>query len=359
MKTTVLCEAIDLREAVVDADARTVDVVLIRPGWSLNGKYYSPDVLARSVGLFEGVKAYADHPSREALRRGEGRSVRDVTGIYTDVRLGEDGALRATRKVYRTPAGDAVWPLVLESIGAEQPVIGLSINAVGRAKHGAMDGREGWIVEAITAAHSVDDVTEPAAGGGFMALTAGHDDLVTDLLGALDYEEYIAARPEFVERLKREWKAVRQDDAVAAAYTERDQARAALVEAQHAVQDLQATVAAKEADLARLRADLARKGLEVELERALRHANLPHEWEHDIREQLDGAPTTEWLAILEREQRKARAAGARHKPVPVQGAPQRVGGHPPAFGGPGPLDMDQIQTPEQLQAVIRILQQGG
>ncbi|MBI5961189.1 MAG: hypothetical protein HY866_20800, partial [Chloroflexi bacterium] len=45
-KTTILCEAISLNEARIDPERRAVEVVLIRPGWSENGRYYSAEVLA-------------------------------------------------------------------------------------------------------------------------------------------------------------------------------------------------------------------------------------------------------------------------------------------------------------------------
>jgi hypothetical protein len=354
MKTQVLIESIHLDEAVVDRDNRAVAVTLIRPGWSANGRYYAPDVLAQAASLYENIQAFADHPSREQLRRGEGRSVRDVSGRYSDVHLGAGGELRATRHVFGQ-AGEAVWPLIVESVNSRTPVIGLSMNAIGRAGRGkAPDGREGVIVEAITAVNSVDDVTAPAAGGGFESLLMGQNDLTGDLLAALDYEEWIAVRPDLVERLKREWKQVRQTGAVVAANTERDRARQDLIETQGQVERLQEQLAAQETELAGLRGELARKGLEVELERALRNANLPAHWEDDLRAQLLDAEPGDWPDILAREQRKAQTAGVRPPKVPVRGAPQRVQ-RVVVTEGPqvGPVDMAVCDTPDKLAAYVR------
>ena len=105
----------------------------------------------------------------------------------------------------------------------------------------------------------MDDVTTPAAGGGFLPLVAGADDLTAQLLSALTYDEFIAARPEFVERLKRSIS-VRQTEAVATALNERIR-RALLVEAEGQMKAQADKVTALEAELAKLRGELARKGL--------------------------------------------------------------------------------------------------
>lgn len=351
IKTQVFTESISLAEAQVNSEARTVDVVLIRPGWSANGRYYAQDVLAKAAPLFEGVKAYANHPSMDQLRRGESRSVLEITGQYTNVRIGDGGELRATREVFGE-AGERVWPLIVKSIEGTRPVIGLSINAVGKAAPGEQDGRKGLIVEDISAANSVDDVTEPAAGGGYASLVAGVESLAQDILEALDFEEWSAARPEFVERLKREWKQVRQDEAVAAALQERDQVQSALVGVQRQVATLQEQQAGQDAEIARLRAENVRKGLEVELERAFREAKLPGEWELELRKQLEHAEPDQWLGIVAAERRKARAAGSGRTAVPVTGAPRRE--YQPALteSRTGPINMAVIDTPEKLQAEL-------
>lgn len=343
-KTAVLCEAIHLDEARIDAGQKTVEVVLIRPGWSENGRYYAPDVLAQAAALFEGVKAYANHPVRDAARRGEARSVLDVTGDYTGVHPGEAGELRATRSVFGA-AGEAVWPLIVRSVETRRPVIGLSINAVGYVRQGTAEGRDGLIVEAITAAHSVDDVTDPAAGGGFDALLAGSDSLAADLLAALSYEEFIAARPDYLERIREQMKRVRQDDAVRAVAQERDHLQAALDEARTQLAQVQA-----QAELHRAEADRLR--WQVTLERLLREAHLHPDWERDLRAQLEGVDPAAWPEIVQREQRKARTAAGRS--VPVSGAPLRVA-DPVRIEAArsGPLDMRTIRTPEELIAEIR------
>lgn len=352
MSTDVFIEQVELVESTLDKGQRTVDVVLIRPGWSSNGRYYPAEVLAAAAHLYENARAFANHLTREQMRRGDGRSVTDMTGRYYNIRVGEGGEIRATRKVYDNPAGNAVWPAIVDTIESGVPAIGLSHYAAGTVTHGrGPDGKEGAIVESIQAVNSVDDVVNPAAGGGFEALAADANGFVSDVLNALDYDEFIAARPEFVERLKKEWKAIRQTEAVAAAHEERDQAQMALVEAGERVQALTEQLTEQEAELARLRGELSRKGLEVELERAFREARLPAQWEKDIRTQLTEAAPEQWLSILERERRKAQAAGVNTR-VTVTGAPRSTA--QPIAESRGQRrnvpDMDVIDTPEKLLA---------
>src|SRR5690606_24382967 len=74
---------------------------------------------------------------------------------------------------------------------APKSLAGLSINAVGSARK-REDG--GVVVEAISYAHSVDDVTTPAAGGGYVESVQG-DALAQALIEAMTYDEWVSGRP--------------------------------------------------------------------------------------------------------------------------------------------------------------------
>lgn len=347
-RADVLIESAAFVENTVNKTQRTVDVVLIRPGWSLNDRYYSKDVIASAAPLFENTLAYADHPTVEQVKRGESRSVLHVTGRYYNVRTGPDGELLATRKVFNTPAGDSIWPLIEEAIEHQANSVGLSINAVGTARRGEAEGRKGLIVEDISAANSVDDVTDPAAGGSYVRLVASAHSLRDDLLAALDFNDWYDARPEFVERLKREWQTVRQTEAVATAHQERDEAVASgaalkvqlreqaathkkavhdlkeahkqqVAERNQQLADQAAEVERLTAQIAAHQAEIERKDHAVTLERLLRDARLLPEWETALRKQLEKASPADWPAIVQAERAKARAAGAAQR-VPVSGA---------------------------------------
>ncbi len=138
-----------LREAVMDGERRAVDVVCIRAGLSKNGNYYAPAVVRAMAPLFEGARAFADHPAPG--ERPE-RSIRDIVGYYREPRVDDEGVLRATLKVAR--GADWLWELVREAVEEGQPdLIGLSVDADAR------------VVEAITRLNSCDVVTRASAGG--------------------------------------------------------------------------------------------------------------------------------------------------------------------------------------------------
>ncbi len=357
-KTLVFVETLDLAEAVIDNDAQTVRQRIIRPGRSANGRVYGADVLQRATALFEGVKTFADHPSAGERRDRPERSVRQITGWLDGVEYREDG-IYAVRHFTRNHAGQDTWALVRDIVEGRAPatLLGGSINAVGRASKGD-DGD--LIVESIEAVHSVDDVTTPAAGGGFLPLVAGADDLTAQLLSALTYDEFIAARPEFVERLKREQKAVRQTEAVATALNERDQARVALVEAEGQMKAQADKVTALEAELAKLRGELARKGLEVELERAFRKVALPVPIENELREEIAASDPARWLDIVQRGARMVALGGAKSGPA-VKGAPRLVQEAATVAlpTTPGPINIDEVRSVDDFLDAIRKRQQGG
>lgn len=345
MKTHLLAEPIELLEGTLDPAARAVDVVLIRPGWSRNGRYYSREVLAQAAPLFEGVKAYANHPTREQLRRGQSRSVLDITGDYTGVHLGAAGELRATRHVYGQ-AGEAIWPLIERAVTTQRPIIGVSINALGRAHQGtAPDGKEGLIVDCIEAANSADDVDDPAAGGGFQRLLAGGASLVHDVLQTLTYDEYVAARPDVVSALKKQMKRARQTDEIRALTEQRDALHAARDDAQAQITDLTE-------QLASVRVTNARLTQLVAVERELRRAQFTSEHEYLLRQRLEQVDPATWLDVIAEEHGRLRAAGVAR--VAVHGVPLRQApAVDPRPSDEGPIDMTVFNTADKLVAELR------
>jgi hypothetical protein len=336
-KTQVFIEALTLEEATLDAEQRTARQVLIRAGRSANGRVYRPEVLMQAAPLFEGVKTYANHPSAAERRDRPERSTRDVTGWLTDVEWRE-GALYATRHFARTQAGNDTWALVEDVVTGRAPtsLVGASINAVGQAVKG--DNGD-WLVEAIEYVHSVDDVTTPAAGGGFVRLgeSAG-DDLTGALLAALDYDEWYEAGKarKFTSRLQNELKAIRQTEALKAAEAEAERTALALQEAQDNTTSLTEQVAMLARQVAESRRDLL-------LEKALRRVNLPAAWEHSLREQLTAADPEQWAGIIDNEKQKA-ALLPKSRPA-VTGAGARVA--EAVITAPGPQDL----TPREHEDV--------
>ncbi len=213
--TRYVSECVNLREAKLDSEAKTVEVTVIHPGWSANDRYYDPNVLKESVDLFVNCKAYADHPGRSSEVDRPERSVRDIVGYYPKVWLDEFGAIKAQLKVL----GEAVewlWPLIEETVRTGVDLVSTSINALGKVTEGEVAGRKGAIVNKIVKANSADVVTTAAAGGKFERILASDREMTGDLLAAMDYDEWVQSRPDFATRLKEELKTARKDEADAA-----------------------------------------------------------------------------------------------------------------------------------------------
>lgn len=339
MTTIKLSEAIDLTEAQINPERRQIQgVVLIRAGMSKNKRFYSEGVLQKAAPIFEGSKAYDNHQQGA-------RSIRDISGWYTNVRYNE-GKLVADRHFAETGAGQDAWAIAKAIMDGSAPknLAGLSINAVGTAKKHATE-TDALEIESITAALSVDDVSEAAAGGGFRESAANGDDLTKAFWESVTFEEYQQARADYIERLKKEWKQTRQDDALKAAQAEAESLRAALSEAQTQIETLQA-----ERDTALI--EIERASRANALEQALSRANIPADWKKPLRESLLHADESAWASLIETEEQKARSAGHR---TPVTGAGQQV--NAPLKEAPkskiAPYDMSKVQSPADFLAVLK------
>lgn len=157
---------IPLLEKAVRRDG-TVPVKIIQAGWGSSG-YYPASVLKRDGPKVytKGLKMYWNHPTASEETERPERDLRDLAAeLVSDASWKEDGAagagLYADAKVFEGYKG---------SINELAPHIGVSHRALGRAKPGVADGREGPIIERIVAARSVDFVTTPGAGGQVVQL---------------------------------------------------------------------------------------------------------------------------------------------------------------------------------------------
>lgn len=303
MTTTIFTEAIDLTEATLDTTNRVLKgVVLIRAGESANKRDYPAAVLQASVPVFEGVKAFADHPSRADLKERSERSVRDITGWYANVRYVE-GKLVADRHFVPTQAGQDAWALaeMVATGKAPKSLAGLSINAVGSARK-REDG--GVVVEAISYAHSVDDVTTPAAGGGYVESVQG-DALAQALIEAMTYDEWVSVRPDYVGRFEAEHKKVRWNG-------ELKEAKAQNAEYAARVQALEADVSQLQESLSEANARALAAEKRVLVVDALASVHIPASWKKSLTEALLEADPDTWVGMIEREISKAKSAG--HQP---------------------------------------------
>lgn len=322
MTVTILTEQVDLTEAKIDREARVLrNVKLIAAGTSLNRRHYSEDVLRKSAPLFEGVPSFDGHETRR-------NRVAETTGWYANVEY-RNGALYADRYFSGTQAGRDVMSVVEDIVSGVAPkrLAGLSINASGKGKQQRLDDGDALVVESITKAESVDDVFSPAAGGSYTEAKQG-DALALALIEAMEYQEFLEARPDYTERLRKEFKTARQDEALKAVAAEADQrvkdaeqmteqTIAALTEAQETAQRLTAERDAALAEVQAARRDLA-------IEKALAGVRLPQDWRDSLREQLASADEAAWGSIIERETRKAQVIGYRPRVENVRGSDQHI-----------------------------------
>lgn len=138
-------------------------VLLIQAGTSANRVHYPEDVLRRSAPLFEGTRAYADHPTRDEARTRPERSVRDIVGWYSDVRY--DPAVKGLTADFNVlPSAGWLREGMLDAYKRGKPdLFGFSINAQGRKSGRVVEG--GYLLEGIDSVRSTDVVTVPGAGG--------------------------------------------------------------------------------------------------------------------------------------------------------------------------------------------------
>lgn len=141
-------------------------------GNSKDKNYYSKEALQTGAKVFNGAKAYCDHPDAITEKTLPERSMRDVVGWYSDCFTDSNptsGKVRLRGKLHFFP--DAKWltdkiDTILTDPTAKD-LFGISINAVGKTRPATMGGEEVNYVEQFQRVDSADVVTEPAARGKF------------------------------------------------------------------------------------------------------------------------------------------------------------------------------------------------
>ena len=179
-----------IREALVSPTSprgHLWDIVLIREGWSNNGRYYPRRVLQEAVdaGLFNGGKicdygvdamGLHDHLDLKAQAQVPGGvPARNIIGFVDGV-YGEiiDGRYTVLGRFHCTDAHQQT--LLSESWeSGHRDFLGFSIDAVGDCARGTAEGRTGWIVESIQHVFETTLVSKPAAGGRLERLVASNN----------------------------------------------------------------------------------------------------------------------------------------------------------------------------------------
>ena len=157
---------------------RVYDVAIIEEGLgnSKDKNYYSGEALKKATPLFNGAKAYCDHPDAIEEKALPERSMKDVVGWYSDCFTDMNPKTQKVRLRGKLHIfSEAKWltdkiDTVLSDPAAPKDLFGISINAVGRTRPATMDGEQVNYVEEFQRVDSADVVTEPAARGGFLRI---------------------------------------------------------------------------------------------------------------------------------------------------------------------------------------------
>ena len=246
---------VPLTEAKFDKGRATV--IVIKAGFNATeDRYYPAEVLKRDFGIFEGMKMYADHPTEEEDKARPERSIKDWVATLSSVACDESGTV--------TGVAEIVEPWLMQKLASLRDKqmlseMGISINAIGSASKGKIDGKETLVVEKLVAARSVDFVTEPGAGGivTFYESDRGYDiDLIElstlkekrpDLVKIIESGVREEITKEVKKAMENEELIKEKDDQIATLTKERDDLKEAAEKAEKDKVKAEAQAAVKEA----------------------------------------------------------------------------------------------------------------
>lgn len=202
-------DIVPLSEAAVSTDG-AAEIKVIAPGWGSSG-YYSPDVLKRDgpAAFPAGTKAYWNHPTpTEEAERPE-RDLRDLAGVTTGAAAWREDATNGPG-LY---APVKVFEGYQASVNDLAPYIGMSIRALGQARAGEAEGRQGPIVERIVKGESIDFVTTPGAGGRIVSLFEAARNRATPTPSPSSQQEETIMTEEEARRLREAYDAMAAENA--------------------------------------------------------------------------------------------------------------------------------------------------
>jgi|CXWL01.1.fsa_nt_gi hypothetical protein len=142
-----------LSEAEIDYENLILKNVVVLGPTSTNGRKYPVETQESALSLFEGIRAYVNHPKLNEMS--EPRDMRDLIGEHKNLRMVGDKTVSDLYLIDNAVVRDVVLPLA----ESKPHLAGNSIVARGKMVK-EKDGT--YKVEQILAARSIDIVTEPA-----------------------------------------------------------------------------------------------------------------------------------------------------------------------------------------------------
>jgi len=149
-------------------------VIKVGHGNEADKNYYSASCLREAVqrGLFNNLRAFADHPSRDQERARPERSVWDLWGHFRDAKFVEGPGGGQVEATFVPIEGDSyrwVKDLIESSLNGSGDLIAISIDGAGESRVAEVDGKSVHLVERIAHLASADLVTRGGAGGKFLS----------------------------------------------------------------------------------------------------------------------------------------------------------------------------------------------
>jgi hypothetical protein len=142
---------------IVDRKAGIIrNVRVCNIGESLNGRYYSREVLENALPLYRKAPVFADHPDPKSSTP---RSMLDKIGMLTNVRMDAQGVLADLLLLKSHEAAERLF----EAAERMPQLFGLSHNITGEIE---TDDQGRTVVRRINEVESVDAVAEPSSVRG-------------------------------------------------------------------------------------------------------------------------------------------------------------------------------------------------
>lgn len=202
-----------LREAAAEFDDATNEVWItpIRPGFGnkRDGFYYPVDTVREATlsGQFDGVKMFANHPSKTMERDLPERSVTDWVGVIKETRWDESRQVPRARVAVLDDSVYAKWKKAPEHVA-------FSVLGAGVARPGKVNGQTARIVESVKGIRSVDWVTQAGAGGGIDFRESAAEEFDMDLknITPAQLREALRERPDLRAALREADEPEPQDE---------------------------------------------------------------------------------------------------------------------------------------------------
>ncbi len=275
---------VSLSEATVD-EKGIAEVCVIRPGFNLGkGRFYPAAVLKRDCHIFEGVKMYANHPSVSEMRDRPERSINDWVGHLTEVRHDEEGNVFGRAVILDDAFKQKLRNLKEAGLLGE---MGVSIRGLGKTRRTEIEGHKTEMVEALTAGHSADYVTQAGAGGAvqmFEADRSHYDERNDDMEEIQELKDTVSA----LEKKLADSETALDEANKALESKAGDESKAVLEAVTKERDELKAKI--EEADKAKVR-----EAVTAEISKAIQEAKLPDVSKERMTERFKDADTADGL----------------------------------------------------------------